>query len=83
LHRLALLQAFETARLDRRAVDKNIFAILAADKAVAFGVVELLYCSLFCHVDTDIPFNRFTPVPASRSRKRCEQTYQPLWVAVG
>jgi hypothetical protein len=36
LHRLALLQAFETARLDRRAVDKNIFAILAADKAVAY-----------------------------------------------
>ena len=60
LHCLALLQAFETARLDRREVHKNIFAILAADKTVAFGVIEPLYCSLFCHVDTDIPFNRFT-----------------------
>jgi len=26
---------------------KNIFAILAADKAVALGVIEPLHCSLF------------------------------------
>jgi hypothetical protein len=31
-------------------VHENIFAILAADKAIAFGVIEPLYCSLFCHV---------------------------------
>jgi hypothetical protein len=56
LHRLALLQALEAARLDRREVHKNIFAILAADKAVALGVIKPLYCSLFCHVDTSVPF---------------------------
>ena len=55
LHRLALLQALEAAALDRREVHKNIFAILTADEAVAFGVIEPLYCSLFCHVDT-VPF---------------------------
>src|SRR5438105_15686997 len=52
LHCLALLQALEAARLDRREVHKNIFATLPADKAVAFGVVKPLYCSLFCHVLT-------------------------------
>src|ERR1700757_1896862 len=60
LHGLTLLKASETASLDRREVHKNVFAILAADKAIAFGVVEPLYCPLFCHVDTGIPFNRFT-----------------------
>jgi hypothetical protein len=39
---------------------KYVLAILTADKAVAFGVIEPLYCSLFCHVDTGVPFNRFT-----------------------
>ena len=41
-------------------VHKNVFAILTANEAVALGVVEPLYCSLFCHVDTGVPFNRFT-----------------------
>src|SRR5580658_5147937 len=50
LHRLTLLQALEAARLDRREVHKNVFAILTADKAIALGVVKPLYCSLFCHV---------------------------------
>ena len=59
-HSLALLQALETARLDSREMHENVFAILAADEAVALGVVEPLYCSLFCHVDTGVPFNRFT-----------------------
>jgi hypothetical protein len=58
--RLALLKALETACLDRREVHKNIFAVLTANEAVAFGVVEPLHCSLFCHVDTGVPFNRFT-----------------------
>ena len=57
LHCLSLLQALETARLDRREMHKNVFAILTADEAVAFGVVEPLYCSLFCHVDTSFLFN--------------------------
>jgi len=52
LHRLAFLQALETSRLDCRKMHKNVFATLTADEAVAFGVVEPLYCSLFCHVDT-------------------------------
>src|ERR1700722_499308 len=49
LHGLALLQALETACLNRREMYENVFAGLAADKAVAFGVIEPLYCSLFCH----------------------------------
>ena len=52
LHCLALLQALETARLDRREVHKNVFATLTADEAVPFGVIKPLYCSLFCHVVT-------------------------------
>jgi hypothetical protein len=61
LHGLPLLKAFETACLDRREVHKNIFSGLTANEAIALGVVEPLYCSLFCHVDTGVPFNRFTP----------------------
>ena len=57
LHFLAFLQALEAARLDSREVHENVFAILAADKTVAFGVVKPLYCTLF-HV-TGVPFNRF------------------------
>jgi hypothetical protein len=34
---------------------KNILAALTADEAVAFGVVEPLHCSLFCHMDTCVP----------------------------
>src|SRR6185369_78705 len=52
LHTLTLLQATETACLDGREVHKYIFATLTADKAVAFGVVKPLYCSLFCHFVT-------------------------------
>ena len=51
LHGLALLKALETSRLDRGEMHKNIFAVLTADEAVALGVVEPLYSSLFCHVD--------------------------------
>jgi hypothetical protein len=43
---LAFLQALETACLDSREVHENVFASLAADKTVAFGVVEPLYCTL-------------------------------------
>ena len=34
---------------------KNVLAALTADEAVAFGVVEPLHCSLFCHIDTCVP----------------------------
>ena len=47
LHGLAFLQAAEAAGLDRREMHKYVFAILAADKAIALGVVKPLYCSLF------------------------------------
>jgi len=60
LHGLALLKAFETSGLDCREMHKNVFATLTANEAVAFGVVEPLHCSLFCHVSTCFPFNRFT-----------------------
>ena len=57
LHCLTLLQALEAACLDRREVHKNILTTLTADEAIAFGVVEPLYCSLFCHMDTRVPFD--------------------------
>jgi len=57
LHGLTLLQALEAACLDRREVHKNIFATLAADETIALRVVEPLHCSLFCHMDTRIPFD--------------------------
>src|SRR6516225_667227 len=59
LHGLALLKALETSSLDCREMHKNVFATLTANEAVDFGVVEPLHCSLFCHVDTGVPFNRF------------------------
>ena len=47
LDRLAFLQAAEAIRLDRRIVNKYVFAILPADEAVALRVIEPLNCSLF------------------------------------
>jgi len=47
LYRLAFLQATKTAALDSREMYENVFAILTADKAVAFGVVKPFHCSLF------------------------------------
>jgi hypothetical protein len=59
LHTLAFLQALKATRLNSREMHKNVFATLTANEAVAFGVVESLHCSLFCHVNTGVPFNRF------------------------
>ena len=59
-HTLAFLEALEAACLDRREVHENIFASLPADEAVALSVVKPLYCSLFCHFGSGVPFNRFT-----------------------
>ena len=50
LHRLAFLEASEATGLDGGEMHENVFAILTADKAVAFGVIEPLYCSLF-HIE--------------------------------
>jgi hypothetical protein len=47
LHGLPFLQAAKTASLDRREMHEDILPTLAADKAVAFGIVKPLYCSLF------------------------------------
>ena len=47
LHGLAFLQAPEASRLDGGEMHENVFAILTANKAVALGVIEPLYCSLF------------------------------------
>jgi hypothetical protein len=55
LHGLTFLKTLETTRLDCREVHKNILTALTADEAVAFGVVEPLHCSLFCHIDTCVP----------------------------
>ena len=50
LYGLPFLKTLELARLDCREVHKNILAALTTDEAVAFGVVEPLHCSLFCHI---------------------------------
>ena len=55
LHCLALLQALEAARLNRREMHENVFAVLTADEAVALGVVEPLNCSLFHIVVLFVP----------------------------
>ncbi len=44
LHGLAFLQALEAASLNSGEMHENVFAILTADKAVAFGVVKPLHC---------------------------------------
>src|SRR5205085_2990883 len=46
-HRLAFLQALETACLDGGEMHENIFARLPADETVALGIVEPLHSSLF------------------------------------
>ena len=64
LHALALLQAAESACLNSRKVYEYILAILTADKAVAFCVIEPLYCSLF-HFWL-LPFDCFITLEGSR-----------------
>jgi len=54
LHSLSFLQAAKAARLNRREVHENVFAILTADEAVTFGVVKPLYCSLFHFMDVPV-----------------------------
>ena len=44
---LAFLQRPEAARLDRREMHENVFAVLTRDEAKSFGIVKPLYCSLF------------------------------------
>ena len=51
LNGLTFLEAAETAGLDGRVVNENVFAVLTADEAVALRVIEPLNCSLF-HGDT-------------------------------
>jgi hypothetical protein len=47
LHGLAFLQAAESVCPDGRKMHEDVCARVAADKAVAFGVVKPLHCSLF------------------------------------
>ena len=47
LHSLPFLQAAKPASLNSGEMHEDVLAILAADEAVAFGVVKPLYCSLF------------------------------------
>jgi hypothetical protein len=55
LDRLTLLQAPEASCLDSGEMHEDILSGLAADKAVAFGIVKPLYCSLF-HLIFLFPF---------------------------
>jgi hypothetical protein len=47
LNGLTFLEAAEAPRLDGRVVNEYVFAVLAADEAVALRVIEPLNCSLF------------------------------------
>ena len=47
LNGLTFLQAAESACLDGRVMDENVFAVLTANEAVALRVIEPLNCSLF------------------------------------
>jgi hypothetical protein len=47
LHDLPFLQAAKAASLNGGEMHEDVFAILTADEAIAFGVVKPLYCSLF------------------------------------
>ena len=75
LNGLTFLQAAETARLDGRVVNENVFAVLTADKAVALRVIEPLNCSLFqcvtCSFEIDIAAIR-TDCEAGRDAARQE-----------
>src|SRR5712692_7475488 len=56
LHGLPFLQAAKAACLNSGEMHEDVLAILTADEAIAFGVVEPLYCSLFCHLIFLFPF---------------------------
>src|SRR5579872_2198736 len=45
----ALFERTIAVALDRREVHEDVLAALSLDKAIAFGGVEPLYCSLFFH----------------------------------
>ena len=47
LYLLALLQAAEAARLNRRKMHEDVFTTLPADEAKALRVVKPLHCSCF------------------------------------
>src|SRR6516165_6382129 len=47
LHLLTFLEAAEAAGLNGGEMHEDILAVLAADKAVALGVVKPLHCSCF------------------------------------
>ena len=47
LNLLTFLQAAKAVCLDGGEVNENVLAILAADKAIALGIVKPLYCSCF------------------------------------
>ena len=47
LYSLAFLQAAEAARLNRREMYEDVFAILTADETKPFRVVKPLCCSCF------------------------------------
>jgi hypothetical protein len=47
LNLLTFLQAAKPVSLNSGEVHENVFAILAADKTIALGIVKPLYCSGF------------------------------------
>jgi len=47
LHRLPFLQAAKPTSLSGGEMHEDVLSRLAADEAIAFGVVKPLYCSLF------------------------------------
>jgi hypothetical protein len=54
LDRLTFFQTAKALCLNGGKMDENIFAVLSAEKSIAFGVIEPFHCSLF-HGSTRIP----------------------------
>ena len=78
LYLLTFLQAAESTRLNSREVYEYILTVLAADKSIAFGVIEPLYCScfhgvaLFLFVDVALNNSLDFCRQVTRERRNCE-----------
>jgi hypothetical protein len=53
LDRLAFLKRAETARLNGRKVNEDVFAIGAADESETLGIIKPLDCTLFHNISSE------------------------------
>src|SRR5215831_13231770 len=79
LHLFPFAEGLEAGALDRREVDKNIFATLASNKSIALAIIEPLDRTSW-HATFSIPVHKMRntlgasgkppPAPTSNCRKR-------------